>query len=164
MDTNNTGPGVAPHQLHFREFVQAGSPAPFRGWRLEKEDAMRYWQSLKPGPIEFDPIKTGKRGSTFGEDGLRLTGSRRFIDSILARIKDMMQYENPNTKLNVVYRQVQYKGSETPDKSSSFVFYAQAKERDSTRTPGLPHGPTDPLKAATPAAKPPAPPVPTPLG
>jgi hypothetical protein len=124
-------------EMNFREFLNGTAPAAasydtgVKMWRLEKDQAMQYWQSLKPNsPILFDPIEPGKKGSTFGEDGLRLTGSRKFIDSVIGRLKDIMQYENPSTKLNVVYRQVQYKGSNTPDKNSSFVFYAQVKSRD----------------------------------
>lgn len=123
--------------MNFREFLTGTTPVNtnyntgVKMWRLEKDQAMQYWQSLKPNtPIFFDPIKNGQKGSTFGEDGLRLTGSRKFIDSVIGRLKDIMQYENPTTKLNVVYRQVQYKGSNTPDKNSSFVFYAQVKDRD----------------------------------
>jgi len=121
-------------EMSFREFLAGGATSSYdvapQSWRMQKDQVMQYWQSLRPGPIQFDPIQPGKKGSTFGEDGLRITGSRTFIDSILARLKDMMQYENPHTKLNVVYRQVQYKGSQLPEKNTSFVFYAQAKTRE----------------------------------
>lgn len=143
-------------EMNFREFLNGtASVVPnydsgVKMWRLEKDQAMQYWQSLKPdGPILFDPIEPGQKGSTFGEDGLRLTGSRKFIDSVLGRLKDIMQYESPSTKLNVVYRQVQYKGSNTPDKNSSFVFYAQVKNREKKAQLGTPHGTSNPTAAGT---------------
>jgi hypothetical protein len=153
VDTGNEPLGVNDaNQMHFREFFNGtasvtSSVAPVsyapnvKMWRLEKEQAIDYWQSLKPNnPIIFNPIKAGQKGSTFSEDGIRLTGSSQFIDSILGRLKDIMQYENPSTKLNIAYRQVKYKGSNTPDKSSSFVFYAQVKNREKKNTIGIPNG------------------------
>ena len=136
--------------MNFREFMTGAAgvghgTAP-QNWRMEKDQIVQYWQTLpQNAPITFDPIESGQRGSTFGEDGLRLTGSRRFIDSVLARVKDIMQYENPATKLSLVYRQVQYKGSQTPDKNSSFVFYAQVKKREKNPTGGTQsNGPSSP--------------------
>lgn len=138
-------------EMNFREFLNGTTPVVInyntgvKMWRLDKDEAMRYWQSLRPdSPILFNPIEPGQRGSTFGEDGIRLTGSRKFIDSVIGRLKDIMQYENPSTKLNVVYRQVQYKGSNTPDKNSSFVFYTQVKSREKKTTLGTSNGTSNP--------------------
>jgi hypothetical protein len=134
-------------EMNFREFlagyagVTAGYNTAPKIWRMNKDQIMQYWQSLRTGPIQFNPIKPDKKGSTFGEDGIRLTGSRTFIDSVLARLKDIMQYENPHTKLNLIYRQVQQKGIQTPEKSTSFVFYAQAKQRGNNPYPKLPSTP-----------------------
>lgn len=149
--------------MDFKEFM-ANNPAGGydvgpKSWRMDKDQVMQYWQSLRPGPIVFNPIEPDRKGSTFGEDGLRLTGSKSFIDSILSRLKEIMQFENPQTKLNVVYRQVQYKGSAPVDRNSSFVFYAQVKQRDKpeAKTPGTRqnHGPTKPPNpAATPGVRP----------
>lgn len=148
-------------EMNFREFMNGSAEVGYdtapKSWRMEKDQIMQYWQQLRPNdPIAYDPMKPGQKGSTFGEDGLRLTGSRRFIDSVLGRVKDIMHFENPSTKLNVVYRQVQYRGkgvsadgneSQTPEKTSSFVFYAQVKSRDKPQMPlkkpktGNPNGP-----------------------
>ena|SRR6185437_6241543 len=136
-----------PLEMNFKEFLNgsaniAASAAP-KPWSMDKDQIMQYWQNLNPStPVFFDPIEPGKRGSTFGEDGLRLTGSRRFIDSVLGRLKDIMQYENPSTKLSLTYRQVEYRGNQTPNKSTSFVFYAQAKKREEQKpTQGMSNGP-----------------------
>lgn len=139
-------------EMNFREFLTGAAPVGHdttpQSWRMDKDQIRQYWQTLRPdGPIQFDAMEPGQKGSTFGEDGLRLTGSRKFIDSVLGRLKDIMQYENPATKLNLVYRQVQYKGSQTPDKNTSFVFYAQVKKREKPNTPGAPHGSSNPAAA-----------------
>lgn len=102
----------------------------FKPWRASKDDIIQHWNALRPDtPIVFDPINHNHKGSTFGEDGVRLTGSKRFIDSILGRLKDVLAYEGPSTKLDLVYRQTQYKGTDTPDKASSFVFYIMVREK-----------------------------------
>ena len=113
----------------------------FKPWRASKDEIIDHWNALRPNlPIVFDPINRDHKGSTFGEDGIRLTGSKRFIDSILGRLKDLLAYEGPNTKLDLVYRQTQYKGTDTPDKSSTFAFYIQVREKapDMPATPKRP--------------------------
>lgn len=112
-------------------FPQKMQKLPGKVWSMNKDDTLKYWQVLKPNsPIIVDPIPANHKGSTYGQDGIRLTGSRRFIDAVLGRIKDIIQYENPNTKLNLVYRQHQYRGiSQSPEKIA-FVFYAQVRNRD----------------------------------
>jgi hypothetical protein len=125
-------------EMNFREFVATrGFNTSPQNWRMEKSQIMQYWQTLRPDmPIQFNPIESDKKGSTFGEDGIRITGSRPFIDSVLGRLKDILRYENKQTKLNIAYRQVQYKGEGIPDKDSSFVFYIQTKNRE-TKVPSL---------------------------
>lgn len=131
--------------LQFREFMNVQAPAAARPayklWRMEKPDIMQHWQTLRPNtPIQFDPIDDQKKGSTFGEDGIRLTGSRAFIDSILGRLKDVMGYETPHTNLNVVYRQTAPKNINVPDNTHNFVFYAHVRERNKngTQSPQVP--------------------------
>ncbi len=134
----------------FREFMQQqpyAAPQQQQAWRMPKEQIIQHWQSLRPNtPIQFTPIKADKKGSTFSEDGIRLTGSRNFIDSILSRLKDLANYESPTTKLNLVYRQTQYKGTEMPENNQTFVFYLQAKERKPQQL-GKQDGPTPQLPA-----------------
>ena len=45
------------------------------------------------------------QGSTYDQDGIRITGSEEFIDSVLSRLKDLLSAENGSTRLQVVYKQ-----------------------------------------------------------
>lgn len=101
-------------------------------WNMKKEDIIKYWGFLQPNlPIMPRPIDDAKKGSTFSEDGFRITGSRKYIDSVLSRIKDMLRFETNNTKLELVYRQQESK-SKVPTNITipSYVFYAHVRERE----------------------------------
>lgn len=125
----------------FREFMdaqiqtpQAGSVSPVQKqqkWKASKEEIMGFWKNLRPDvPIAIKPIDYQHKGSTYGEDGLRLTGSPQFIASVLGRLKEFLNFETPSTKLAISYRQ-----TESPSKTAmgesktSYVFYLQAKNR-----------------------------------
>jgi hypothetical protein len=101
-------------------------------WKASKKQIMQYWQTLRSDQlILMRPIPSGHTGSTYGEDGIRITGSPQFIGSVLSKLKDLMAYENPQTKLGLVYRQ-----SNSPSHTSinavktSYAFYLQARERN----------------------------------
>lgn len=101
-------------------------------WKASKKQIMQYWQTLRSDqPILMRPIPPGHTGSTYSEDGIRITGSPQFIGSVLSKLKDLMAYENPQTKLGLVYRQ-----STSPSHTSinatktSYAFYLQARERE----------------------------------
>jgi hypothetical protein len=57
---------------------------------LRKEQFLQYWakmkrrRALKPTPV---PYKF--KGSTYAEDGIRITGTRAFVDQVLSRLTDM---------------------------------------------------------------------------
>jgi hypothetical protein len=80
-------------------------------WKAHRKDVVDFWQKLKPNlPLKLHPIDPHHKGTRFHEDGLRITGSPEFINSILSRIKDFLGYEsNPGTKLDVEYRQIETK-------------------------------------------------------
>jgi hypothetical protein len=96
-------------------------------WRAKKSEIMQTWANLKPdAPIYMTPVKSSVEGTkSFGEDGIRISGSWPFIASVLGRLKELMEYENPQTRLKLVFRGVD-KGS--PD-HQSFIFYANAENR-----------------------------------
>lgn len=125
----------------FREFMDAQATTPAPGpvapapqqekWKASKEEIIGFWKNLRPDvPIAMRPIEYEHKGSTYGEDGLRLTGSPQFISSVLGRLKEFLNFETPATKLALSYRQ-----TESPSKSAmgetktSYVFYLQAKKR-----------------------------------
>lgn len=125
---------------NFRDFMasqpqpQPQQPQPaqkVQKWKASKEEIINYWKNLRPDvPIAMRPIEYTHKGSTYGEDGLRITGSPQFISTVLARLKEFLNFETPSTKLALSYRQ-----TESPSKTAlgetktSYVFYLQAKKR-----------------------------------
>lgn len=114
----------------FKEFMMNQEAAPPK-WKASKDQIIATWKQLRPDtPIIMRPVPYNHEGSTYGEDGLRITGSPQFINSVLPRLKELLQFESPTTKLSLVYRE-----TESPSKSlgggskTSYVFYVQAKER-----------------------------------
>lgn len=115
------------------EYPQQNAPiVNKKKWKATKDQILKYWQGLRNDtPILINPIPYEHEGSTYGEDGIRITGSPEFIASVLPRLRELLAYETPNTKLAVVYRE-----TESPSKlalgsasKTSYVFYLQVKER-----------------------------------
>lgn len=116
----------------FVEYIQ-GKKTDSKGrpklWSAKKSEILDWWSKLKPDqPIMPDPIPHSREGSTYGWDGIRITGSKEFIASVMSRFKDFAYQENPATKLKLAFRQVEDKYTQTPDQSR-FVFYAHAAQR-----------------------------------
>lgn len=101
-------------------------------WSASKEDIIKFWKSLNPeAPIDINPIKKTHKGSTYGEDGIRITGSPNFIKSVLSKIKSLLSYENTQNKLTLSYRETQSPSQlEKGNLKKSYVFYIQVKERN----------------------------------
>jgi len=100
-------------------------------WSAKKPEIIQMWSNLRQdAPIYLTPVSQnvpGKSG-TYGEDGIRVTGSWPFIASVLGRMKDILAYENPQTKLRLIFRGVDQSRSANPDRQS-FVFYVNLEER-----------------------------------
>ena len=93
-----------------------------------KAQALRHWEGIKDGgTIAITPVAYKHTGSTYAEDGIRLTGSKLFIDSVLSRLKDLLEYENNDTRLQLVYKQSQDR--DTGCELSSYNCYIQVHER-----------------------------------
>ena len=104
--------------------------APTKKWKATKDEIIRFWQGLRPDvPIQMSPVRYDHRGSTYAEDGVRITGSKEFIASVLPRLKEFLNFESPTTKLSLVYRETDSPSQSMIDNKTSFVFYIQAKER-----------------------------------
>jgi hypothetical protein len=108
---------------------------PLKKWSASKEDILKMWKSLSPSsPILVSPIDVEHKGSTYGEDGIRITGSPQFIYSVLSKLKPFLDYENPRTKLAVSYRETQSPSQlEKGNLKKSYVFYVQVKQRDGSK-------------------------------
>ena len=95
---------------------------------MRKEEIINHWQGIKANqPIAISPVPYKHTGSTYAEDGIRLTGSKPFIDSVLSRLTELLEHENSDTRLQLVYKQSVDKdtGVELP----SFNCYVQVHER-----------------------------------
>jgi hypothetical protein len=97
-------------------------------WKASKVDILNFWRSIGASiPLQLKPIDYEHEGSTIQEDGIRITGSKEFITSVLSRLKDFLSLENPDTKLMVAYRQSPK--SFIPGNKNSYIFYLQTKKR-----------------------------------
>jgi hypothetical protein len=97
-------------------------------WKASKEDILNFWKGIGANiPLQLKAIDYEHEGSTIQEDGVRITGTKEFITSVLSRLKDFITYENPDTKLMVAYRQSPK--SFLPGSKNSYIFYLQAKKR-----------------------------------
>jgi len=95
---------------------------------LKKSEFLDYWKSVKPNQeIKITPVPYKHAGSTYDEDGIRITGSREFIDSVLSRLKDLLKHENGSTRLQVVYKESVER--ETQQKLDSWNCYIQVHRR-----------------------------------
>jgi hypothetical protein len=116
---------------------------PNKVWSGKKADILDMWRNLRPDlPIILTPLSEkifkskSKRKTSYGEDGIRISGSAQFIISVLSRLKEIIGYENPQTRLRLVFKGVESKRDARPDRQS-YVFYINL-ERRSLRKPGRP--------------------------
>jgi hypothetical protein len=102
-------------------------------WSAKKPEIMQMWQNMRADtPIIMTPLADAtpsNHHSTYGEDGFRVTGSWQFISSVMARLKEIIQYENPQHKLRLVLRGVDKNRGTRPDRQS-FVFYCNLEGRE----------------------------------
>ena len=99
-----------------------------KAWKASKDEIMTFWKSISGNlPIQLKPIPYSHKGTTIQEDGIRITGSKEFIASMLSRIKEFINFENDNNKLIISYRQSPK--SLVPGNKESYMFYLQVKER-----------------------------------
>ena len=109
---------------------------PSKKWKATKAQVIEFWKQTRPdAPIMMTPIPYDHKGSTYQKDGIRVTGSKEFIASTIARLKEFIAYENPETKLMLVYRETQ--PAVNPGDRATYVFYLQAKQRGSKANTGV---------------------------
>lgn len=104
------------------------APNSEKPWKAKKDDVVKFWQNL-PGSLPIQPLNIipgNYRGSTYMYDGIRVTGSHQFINSVVSRLKDILNYDAGNTKLFLRYHQQVDKKTEQP-LPNSFVFYVQVR-------------------------------------
>jgi hypothetical protein len=105
-------------------------------WSAKKAEILRFWKALKPDmPIVIHPMTEKPEGverSSYGEDGIRISGSYEFIISVLGKLKQILTYENPNTRLRLIFRAVDRSKLLVPNKRS-YVFYINLENRSKKR-------------------------------
>lgn len=95
---------------------------------MKKAEFLQHWRGIKANqPIDITPVPYKHKGSTYDEDGIRITGSTGFIDSVLSRLTDLLKHESNRTRLQVVYKQSTDR--ETGCLMASFNCYIQVHQR-----------------------------------
>lgn len=102
-------------------------------WKASKDEIIQHWKKIPPGiPMhQLRSVPPNHKGPTYSFDGLRITGSPFWIDFVLARLKDVLAYEDPDgkTRLQVIYKQIVDNKTQQPV-PQSYVFYIQVKQRE----------------------------------
>jgi hypothetical protein len=100
-----------------------------------KQEIMDLWDNLNPDqPIRMTPLGTDHEGTTYTSDSIRLTGSREFIESVLANLKGLMEYDGNGSRLDPMYiatvSRTNVDGKLVPgDLTGSYAFYLKARSR-----------------------------------
>lgn len=107
--------------------------SPKKSWSGKKKEIITFWKALPEMPLLVSPISSSHKGSTFAEDGIRITGSPNYIYSVLTRLKDFLPLESESTKLQLLFKESDRINPNRPNKKS-YAFYIQVKQRG-TRGP-----------------------------
>lgn len=95
---------------------------------MQKSEFLSHLAALPANqPVNPSPVPYKHEGSTYSEDGIRITGSRAFIDSVLSRVKDLLAFENGETRLQVSYQESTDR--KTRARIDSFNCYIQVHKR-----------------------------------
>jgi hypothetical protein len=97
--------------------------------RLAKEKMLAHWESLEVvDPAEsVRAIPYKMEGSKFGMDGIRIDGSRQFIDAVLSQLKGLLVWENVVARLGVNYTECCDR--ETREPNGDWVCYIRVHQR-----------------------------------
>ena len=102
------------------------TPKKPKPWHMTKPQIYDFWRRLPPSmPLAMSPIPYDHKGSTFDQDGIRITGSQAFIASVISRFKDVNEMKSPRMHVDPVYRQISKDELQKP----TFVFYIALKEK-----------------------------------
>ena len=97
---------------------------------MRKAQALNHWRSIEAQPIRKPtPIPYKHSGTTYGADGVRIEGSPAFVDSILAQLKPLLDGENCNTRLALVYQDIEARPGKENDYVGNTVCYIKTHER-----------------------------------
>ena len=94
---------------------------------MKKAEMIEHWKTIEEKPLHPAVVPYKHEGSTYDQDGIRITGSQDWIDAVLYRLRDLLQYENGETRLQVVYKESQDRETGAP--LDSWNCYVQVHER-----------------------------------
>jgi hypothetical protein len=95
---------------------------------LRKEAFLAYWRLMtRKRKIKPSAVPYKWKGSTYAQDGIRITGSRKFVDQVISNLTGLLAYENDMTRLQVVYKQTVDRDSGQP--IDAWNCYIQVHER-----------------------------------
>ncbi len=95
---------------------------------MKKAEVLERWRGLEPNQhLKPDAVPYKHTGSTYDECGIRITGTTKFIDSVLSRLKDLLEYEGSDTRLALVYQEAVERKTQVP--TGSYSAYIQVHER-----------------------------------
>lgn len=95
---------------------------------MKKREFLDHWRGISPGqPLAPAVVPYKHTGSTYSEDGIRITGRREWIDAVLSRLTDLLAYENTSTRLQVSYQEATDKDTRAP--LGSYCAYVQVHQR-----------------------------------
>lgn len=112
--------------------VQSAAQKP---WSGKKKEVLQLWKNLRPElPVIMTPMSQNQDGGTssYGEDGIRITGSWQFIAGVLSRLKEIIGYEGSSTKLRLVFKGIDSNRNARPDRPN-YVFYVNLQNRSQGR-------------------------------
>ncbi len=79
---------------------------------VSKEQALELWRGLKtPLPLKPEPIAYKHKGTTIDEDGIRICGSMEFIQAVMSRLTDLLDFESGRTRLGISFSEITCKES-----------------------------------------------------
>ena len=96
--------------------------------RMTKAEALQHWGRLpNDARLHLTPVPYKATGSKYGHDGIRIDGSRAFIDSVLGRLTDIIAQENDETRLELNYTETTER--ETREPTGTWVCYVRVHQR-----------------------------------
>jgi hypothetical protein len=97
---------------------------------MNKAEIKTHWHSIDENqPVKPFAVPYRHTGSTYGLDGIRLNGSKEFIDSVLSNLKGLLNFENGETRLQLVYKQSTDRNTGLPLGDQSWNCYVQVHQR-----------------------------------
>jgi hypothetical protein len=129
--------------MSFKNFInetlaQGAMPQKDLKSSYNKDEIVSHWKSLTAtSMIPITPKPRDHYGTSLDEDTIRVTGSKEFIDSVMVRLKEFLQFDTSETELDVKYQASKYEHA--GGLSPNFHFYCSVKYRDGNKK--IPKGP-----------------------